>query len=154
MLVLLLGLDYKISLRYRIAMRNYLIDTIGTVIFFTVIAATSELLIVGLEPIQVLFARFVMIPVMVITARPYGLWRDWVFRKMRPRNWKFIVAVDIATFISFQVPVYVATLALAGTTLSEIVTAVSVSIFFMVLLSRPFGMYLEAFRRWAGASGN
>ena len=135
-------------------MKNYLIDTIGTVLFFTLIAALSELLIAGMEPKQVLTARLIMIPVMMITARPYGLWRDWFFANMRPQQWITNVASDIVAFVTFQVPVYVATLAFAGATIPEIGAAVSAAIVFMILLSRPFGLYLEALRNWAGTSVN
>jgi hypothetical protein len=57
-------------------MKSYFIDTAATVTFFTVVAALSELLIAGMDPKQVLIARLIMIPVMMATARPYGLWRD------------------------------------------------------------------------------
>ena len=90
-----------------------------------------------------------MIPVMMVTARPYGLWRDWFFSKTRPQRWLTNLVGDIIAFITFQVPVYVATLALAGANASEIVAAVSASIVFMILLSRPFGIYLQAVRNWA-----
>jgi len=98
-------------------MKIYLTDTIGTVVFFTVIAALSELIIAGMEPKQVLIARLIMIPVMIITARPYGLWRDWFFAHMRPRRWITNVVSDIIAFVTFQVPVYVATLAFSRATI-------------------------------------
>ena len=65
-------------------MRSYFIDTAATITFFTVVAALSELLIAGMGPTQVLIARLIMIPVMMVTARPYGLWRDCFFSKTRP----------------------------------------------------------------------
>ena len=133
-------------------MKSYFIDTAATVTFFTVVAALSELLIAGMDPKQVLIARLIMIPVMMATARPYGLWRDWFFSKTRPQRRITNVVCDIIAFITFQVPVYVATLALAGATPSEIAAAVSASIVFMILLSRPFGIYLEAVRNWARTS--
>ena len=133
-------------------MKSYFIDTAATVTFFTVVAALSELLIAGMDPKQVLIARLIMIPVMMATARPYGLWRDWFFSKTRPQRWLTNLVGDIIAFITFQVPVYVVTLALAGATASEIAAAVSASIVFMILLSRPFGIYLEAVRNWARTS--
>ena len=133
-------------------MKSYFIDTAATITFFTVIAALSELLIAGMNPTQVLIARLIMMPVMMVTARPYGLWRGWFFSKTRPQRWLTNVVGDIIAFITFQVPVYVATLALAGANASEIAAAVSASIVFMILLSRPFGIYLEAVRNWASTS--
>ena len=133
-------------------MKSYFIDTAATITFFTVVAALSELLIAGMNPTQVLIARLIMMPVMMVTARPYGLWRDWFFSKTRPQRWRTNVGGDIIAFITFQVPVYVATLALAGANASEIAAAVSASIVFMILLSRPFGIYLQAVRNWASTS--
>jgi hypothetical protein len=133
-------------------MKSFFVDTAATVVFFTIIAAASELVVAGMDAKQVLTARLIMIPVMMITARPYGLWRDWVFSKFRPQRWMTNVVYDIVAFITFQVPVYVANLIVAGATTSEIGAAVSASIVFMILLSRPFGIYLEVLRGWAGTS--
>jgi hypothetical protein len=133
-------------------MKSYFVDTAATVLFFTVIAALSELVIAGMDPIQVLTARMIMMPVMMVTARPFGLWRDWFFLKFRPRKRMTNFFCDIIAFITFQVPVYVATLVVAGASTAEIGAAVSSSIVFMILLSRPFGIYLEALRNWAGTS--
>ena len=133
-------------------MKGYFVDTVATVVFFTVIAALSELVIAGMDPIQVLTARMIMIPVMMVTARPFGLWRDWFFLKLQPRRRMTKFFCDIIAFITFQVPVYVATLLVAGASIAEISAAVSSSIVFMILLSRPFGIYLEALRNWAGTS--
>ena len=116
------------------------------------IAALSELIIADMHPIQVLTARMIMIPVMMITARPFGLWRDWFFLKFRPLRRMSNVFCDIIAFTTFQVPVYMATLVVAGASISEIGAAVSSSIVFMILLSRPFGIYLDTLRNLAGTS--
>jgi len=133
-------------------MKGYFVDTTATVVFFTIVAAASELFVAGMDPKQVLTARLIMIPVMMITARPYGLWRDWFFSKFRPQRWMASVACDIGAFLTFQVPVYVFTLVVAGANASEIGAAVSAAVVSMVLLSRPFGVYLEVLRGWAGTS--
>ena len=133
-------------------MKAYLVDTLGTVVFFTIVAGLSELLIAGLAPQQVLIARAITIPVMVLTARPYGMWRDWVFGRFVPVRPVARIVIDILAFLTFQVPVYVATLIVSGATLAEVFAAVSAAIVFMVLLSRPFGLYLEWLRRVAGTT--
>jgi hypothetical protein len=73
---------------------------------------------------------------------------------MRPQRWITNLASDIVAFVTFQVPVYITTLAFAGATVREIGAAVSAAVVFMILLSRPFGLYLEALRNWAGTSVN
>jgi len=133
-------------------MKAFIIDTVGTVVFFTIVAGLTELFIAGMEPSQVLTARLITIPVMVLTGRPYGLWRDWVFARFSPEGRLMNIIADIFAFLTFQVPVYVTTLFIAGADFMEIQVAVSAAIFFMIVLSRPFGLFLENLRKWAGTT--
>jgi len=133
-------------------MRIALVDTIATIAFFTVVATFSELVLAGMEWRQVLVTRTVMIPVMILTGRPYGAWRDWLFIQVGPSRRLTRVALDIGAFLTFQVPVYVATLALAGADRAEIGTSVGSAVLFMIVLSRPFGLFLEVARQMLGAS--
>lgn len=134
------------------AVKAFLVDTIATVAFFTVLAALVELIVVGMAPGQVLVARAIMIPVMVLTARPYGLWRDWLFQRLRPTGTAGRIFTDTASFLSFQMPVYAATLVVVGADLAEIATAILTATTFMLVLGRPFGLYLDAVRRLAGTA--
>ncbi|QDC11164.1 L-alanine exporter AlaE [Oceanicola sp. D3] len=133
-------------------MRLFLVDTLTAVLFFTTVAALSELLIAGMEPSAVLFTRLVMIPVMVATGRPYGWWRDMLFRRFAPRRARARTALDITAFISFQAPVYALTLLAAGATLAQTTAAVGSALVLMVLLSRPYGLLLDWSRRMAGVT--
>lgn len=135
-------------------MKPFVIDTTATIVFFTVIAGLTELFIAGMHPQQVLIARLIMIPVMVVTGRPYGLWRDWLFARIAPQTRVSQIIVDIVAFIAFQVPVYVGTLVIAGASWAEISAAVAASIVFMILLSRPFGLFLDWVRRMAGTQAS
>ena len=96
-------------------MRILVIDTFSTVIFFTAFATFSELVIAGMDATEVLTTRLVMIPIMILTGRPYTRWRDWLFSKARPKDRLMAVLTDVGAFLSFQVPVYGATLMMAGT---------------------------------------
>lgn len=131
-------------------MRLVIADTVATVVFFTIVATFSELVIAGLDLWQVLTTRAIMVPVMVVTGRPYGAWRDWLFRQVGPTRRLSRIMVDIAAFLSFQVPVYGTTLLVAGANGAEIVAAVGSAMIFMIVLSRPFGLFLEMTRRLAG----
>jgi hypothetical protein len=131
-------------------MKAFLVDTITSILFFTVIVTVVELLVVGLEPKQVLMTRLFMLPVIALTGRPYGLWRDWVFARLRPSRWLTKAFVDVGTFVSFQLPVYVAALAFAGATAAEILIASGTAILGMSILGYPFGLVLEFVRKRAG----
>jgi len=135
---------------YLRSMKAFLVDTIATICFFTVVVALVELLVVGLEPKQVLIARLFMVPVMAVTGRPYGLWRDWVFARLRPSRRVTKAFVDIGSFVSFQLPVYLVSLAVVGATAAEMLIAAGIATLGMSILSRPFGLFLEFFRKKAG----
>lgn len=130
-------------------MRRFLVDTFATITFFTTLAALAELFVARMDPDEVLTTRLVMIPMMVLTGRPYGAWRDWFFEKIRPTvSWSRTI-IDGAAFMSFQLPIYAVTLAIAGADLQEIVTLLGLTSLLMLAVSRPFGLFLESLRRWA-----
>lgn len=131
-------------------MKRLLVDTSVTIVFFTVIAGFTELVIAGMPLDMVLLTRLVMMPVMILTGRPYGLYRDWWMMRLRPHSASMRTMIDILAFLSFQVPVYVATLLFAGAPWSAIITAVSSALILMILISRPFGLVLDFARRKAG----
>ncbi|MBT8418124.1 MAG: L-alanine exporter AlaE [Silicimonas sp.] len=133
-------------------MRAFAIDTLAAVAFFTIVAGASELLVAGLSPSQVLVTRLLTVPVLVLTGRPYGLWRDAVFGLIRPLSRLGRGATDIAAFISFQVPVYVGILIFAGATRDEILRAAGAAVILMLVASRPYGLFLDWVRRLAGVS--
>jgi L-alanine exporter len=131
-------------------MKIFIVDTLASVLFFTAVATFSELVIAGMEPMQVLLARRIMVPVMVLTGRPYGMWRDRVFMFLRPGTRVSRIATDIIAFIMFQMPIYVATLLVAGAGREEVLAAVSSAIVLMIATSRPFGLFLDLARRLSG----
>jgi hypothetical protein len=59
------------------------------------------------------------------------------------------VVVDVLAFLTFHVPVYAVTLLVAGASFTEIATAMSATMVFMVSLNRPLGIFLEALRKLA-----
>ncbi|WP_319533250.1 L-alanine exporter AlaE [uncultured Cohaesibacter sp.] len=135
-------------------MKKTLVDTIATILFFTLLAGFVEIFIVGLTLQQVLITRLIMIPVMVVTGRPYGLYRDWCFDRAKPKGEVLRFLIDGLAFITFQVPVYVATLFIAGADWQAVITAVGSSILLMLLVSRPFGLFLDVARRWSGVTAS
>ncbi len=131
-------------------MRKTLVDTLASIVFFTTVAALTELFIAGMEPREVLVTRLVMIPIMIATGRPYGAYRDWFFARTGPTVGWSRTLIDILAFITFQLPVYGVTLAVAGASAAEIATLLPTTALMMILLSRPFGAYLDWARRVFG----
>lgn len=134
-------------------MRGVIVDTLATIVFFTTVAAATEIFVAGMEPQQVLLTRLVMAPMMILTGRPYGLWRDWFFRTTRPTvSWSKTL-IDGVAFLTFQLPIYAITLVFVGADRGEIFTLLGSTAILMLIVSRPFGLFLEAVRRMAGVSG-
>lgn len=86
---------------------------------------------------QVAVSRAVCVPVMLAPGRPYGMWREVVLERLAPRGRATRVAVDIAAFVSFQVPVLAAILWIAGADGSQMAAALGSASMAMVLLRRP-----------------
>lgn len=128
-------------------MRLLIIDTVATIVFFTAVATFSELVIAGMEPSKVLVTRLLMVPIMILTGRPYTGWRDGLLKQVRPQNQWSAAFVDIVAFLSFQGPVYAATLLIAGASLVEVGAAIGSAVIFMMLLARPFGLFVDWARR-------
>lgn len=140
------------NLWYVPGMKPFLVDTTTTIVFFTLIAAFSELIVVGMDPQQVLVTRAITVPVMVLTGRPYGLWRDWIIGFVETCGRTMRLVVDTIAFLTFQVPVYVVTLLVVGADVSEIVMATASATMFMLIIGRPFGLCLDVIRRWSGTA--
>ena len=135
-------------------MRRYAVDSLAALLFFTAVATATERLIAGMDWGQVATARLAAVPVMLATGRPYGIWRDAVFHRLRAAHRGRLgrSAIDVVAFMAFQVPVYAAILALAGASAGQAAAALSSATAFMLLLSRPFGVFLDACRRVAGTA--
>ena len=135
-------------------MRLIIIDTLTTVVFFTVLAALTELYIAGMGPFEVLKTRLIIVPMMVLTGRPYGAWRDWFFITTKPTvSWSKSL-IDGVAFLTFQLPIYGLTLWIAGAARDEILTLLASTAVLMLIVSRPFGLLLEAVRGLAGVNAD
>ena len=103
-----------------------------------------------MEPAEVLKTRLVMIPMMILTGRPYGAWRDWFFATTKPTvSWSKSL-IDGVAFLTFQLPIYRLTLWIVGADVTEIGTLLASTALLMLIISRPFGLFLQAMRRLAG----
>jgi len=145
------------SLPRRRNMRRYLADTFAMVMFSTFVGACVELGLAGLTLEQSARIRLAAIPVMLLFGRPYGAYRDWLFRMSGGQTTSQLKALIIDTLANttFQVPLYACLLGLNGATIDQILTAVSSIIVITVLSGRPYGLFLIRCRRLFGvpASG-
>ena len=130
-------------------MRLTLVDTLSTILFFTILAALTELYVAGMEPTDVLKTRLIMVPLMILTGRPYGVWRDWFFAGTKPTvSWSKSL-IDGLAFLTFQLPIYGLTLWITGADFDEISTLLGSTAVLMLIVSRLFGLFLQAMRKLA-----
>lgn len=134
-------------------LRSFLADTLALVIFFTVAGALNERYIAGMDWSEVAVARSIGALLMVVTARPYGIWRDWVFDKLAPRSGRGVFLTDCLSLLTFQVPIYLAIILAGGAEGYGILKGTLAFAVMMLVLGRPYGLFLEFVRRLFGLAG-
>ncbi len=90
---------------------------------------------------QSLSSRLVAIPVNIIIAVPYGIYRDFAMRQARrisPARWMKNMA-DVLAYVTFQSPVYVAILWSVGADWHQIVAAVSSNLAVSMMMGAAYG---------------
>jgi hypothetical protein len=129
--------------------KRYLADTFAMVVFSIVIGAFVELVITGLTIEQTIKIRAAAIPVSLLIGRPYGIYRDWVFRRVGGAEKTLLQKILLDTFINltFQIPLYALILALNGATFLQVLTAVTSILVIVGFSGRPYGVFLSGCRR-------
>ena len=131
-------------------MRSFLPDTLALLVFFTITGVLNERFVAGMSWGEVATARAIGAPLMVLTARPYGLWRDWVLGRFAGAHRGSRLLWDTAALVSFQVPIYAAILVAGGAEGREVVQGCLGAAAIMVAAGRLYGMWLDLVRSWFG----
>lgn len=124
-------------------------DTFALVTFALVVGMFVEVVLSGLSLGQSLQSRLFAIPLNVIVARPYGLYRDWLFIISNAEKKGEIVKllIDIISFLSFMIPQYVAVLWWVGAKADQILIACTSVVIMSVVVGRPYGLYMVFCRK-------
>ena len=133
-------------------MRQYLADTFAMIVFSTICGMFVEIVVAGLTLQQSINIRLAAIPIILLAARPYGIYRDWLFRFVTRENESQLMTTSIDTFanVTFQIPLYACLLAFNGATISQVFTAVSSIIIVIIISGRPYGLFLVLIRKMFG----
>ena len=126
------------------------------VIFSTLCGGFVEILVAGLTFEQSLKIRLAAIPIILFAGRPYGIYRDWLFKRLVGEQAAQLKAALIDTFanVTFQVPLYIALLTLNGATIGQVFTAVGSIALITAISGRPYGLFLVSIRKLFGLSAN
>jgi hypothetical protein len=125
-------------------------DTFAMVTFAFVVGMLIEVVLSGLSLGQSLQSRLLAIPLNVAIARPYGIYRDWLFRATHAETGNRIARtlVDILAFSTFMLPQYAAVLWWVGAGPLQIVTACACVAVMSLVVGRPYGLYMVLCRTW------
>ncbi|PJE80318.1 L-alanine exporter AlaE [invertebrate metagenome] len=129
--------------------RYFLADTIALMIFTFISGISIEVGIAGFTIRQSLISRLLCVPVNLGTARPYGMYRDaiqHVTEKLLPSTLQGTLS-DIIAYVSFQLPLYIVILLFAGLSWKEIGIASVSQVTALIILGRPYGLWLEFCRK-------
>ncbi len=126
-----------------------LADTAALVTFALAVGMFVEVVISGLTVIQSAQSRLMSIPLNMIAARPYGIYRDWLFARFgaERRRPVFKTLIDILAFSSFMLPQYALVLLIVGADVLQTASACLTLILLSAFIGRPYGLYLELCRR-------
>ena len=136
-------------------MRRIAADVFAMVTFSTALGMLIEIGIAELTLLQSLRARLLAIPVNLTTGRPYGVFRDWWFRRLGITGSRRVqtALADMTAFVLFQIPLYAGVLALSGAAPMQIAIACASMSAIFAGSGRPYGLYLDACRRALGVEG-
>ncbi|EFX6716522.1 L-alanine exporter AlaE [Shigella flexneri] len=126
-------------------LRHAVADTFAMVVYCSVVNMCIEVFLSGMSFEQSFYSRLVAIPVNILIAWPYGMYRDLFMRAAR-KGWIKNLA-DILAYVTFQSPVYVAILLVVGADLHQIMAAVSSNIVVSMLMGAVYGYFLDYCRR-------
>jgi len=129
--------------------RQLAADLFARVTFSVSTGMVIEILIAGMTVQQSLLSRATNLPLVMLMARPYGIYRDWAVKKCnapkaeRLARWAL---VNTVTYTTFFVPQYALVLWLEGSTRMQILKASGTVALFSVLLGVVFGLWLDLIR--------
>jgi hypothetical protein len=125
-------------------------DMFALVVFSFVLGMIIEIVISGLSFQQSLSSRLLSIPVNLIIAYPYGIYRDFIiktgFRIFYHKHMKYFY--DLIAYVTYQSPAYAMILFMVGATFEQIITAVISNLLIFSFMGVFYGMFLDKCRIW------
>jgi len=122
-------------------------DLFARVTFSFTTGMMIEIGLSGMSLQQSLLSRVTNLPLVMLMARPYGIYRDWVLKKCnaadkkeKPYRWGLL---NMTTYATFFVPQYALVLWLEGATTPQIIKAAGSVALFSLLLGVVFGYWLD-----------
>ncbi|MEC5343907.1 L-alanine exporter AlaE [Brenneria populi] len=131
-------------------LRNASADTFALVIYCFITGMAIEVGLSGMSIEQSFSSRLLSIPVNIVIAWPYGLYRDRVLAcATRHLSEHLLIRnlADLFAYVSFQSPVYFAILWAIGADEAQMLTAVASNAVISMAMGVLYGYFLEYCRR-------
>lgn len=109
-----------------------------------------ELWLAGMSFEAHLHARFIGLFIISLTARPFGIWRDYIFKRFNLNDESKglkAYAVDTLAYLSFEMPLYITNLTISGATTEQIIKSICVFALMAGVIGRPYGLYRVFIRK-------
>lgn len=135
---------------------SYLVDTLATISFWTPVGMAQEIAVAGMTVSQSLKVRGISFGISLFAARPYGIYRNRVFKLLRTteetgqvrRYW-----TDYLAFNTFWIPVYAGMLAVGGGDPDQIAKACVASLFATMVTGKALRRLLRLREAEGGPQG-
>lgn len=131
-------------------LKNFWADTFALNTFCYFISIPIELGFAQMSFTTHLMARFIGLFIITGTARPFGIWRDFVFRRMKlsasDTGLKPYI-VDTLAYLSFELPLYMINMSISGASLVQALKAALIFCVIAGVVGRPYGLYRAYIRR-------
>jgi hypothetical protein len=121
-------------------------DTFSLVTFAFAVGMAVEVLVSDLTVAQSMHSRLLAIPLNAVVARPYGVYRDWLFARGGGRGRALRILLDIFAFTTFMMPQYALVLWWVGAAGAQILSACLSVLLLSIVIGRPYGLYLVVCR--------
>lgn len=130
-------------------LKNYWADTFALNTFCYFISLPIELGFAQMTLSTHLSARLVGLFIITSTARPFGMWRDYIFKRFglsdSDKGLKPYL-VDTLAYLSFELPLYMVNMAISGATLMQAMKAALTFCIIAGFVGRPYGIYRALIR--------
>jgi hypothetical protein len=151
------GLDGNGKKRYEsvTSVKGYLVDTTGRILFYVPAIGVWEKLVAGMENEEVLKSRTGAVVINFFFGRFHGKVREWLSHLTRTGEDSSRLrklAVDTASSTLVGLTSYSTVLYFSGASLDEAIVALPFGLLFTSSTGRPFGRFLDWYRRAWGAT--
>jgi len=125
---------------------KFAIDSFAMNTFSYLFAAPMELGVAGMDFSEHMYTRLAGVVTNTIFGRPYGIARDWIFKKVgikEESHWLKKYIGDTFCFAILQMPIYALNLTYGGAEFDEIVKVMVPTTMMVGAIGGPYGIYRD-----------